>query len=321
MLPPHLHRTSRVLPVFLEEVSFLNLLWLHAIHSKGDRNFGLLRLQTDSEACSSDIKEERSMIALFDFTFHQVHLSNVGYTIMENTVEYLPRPVRLARPPLSSPLLFQYKSFQNLYDHVYKTFPGEEHLKYEEECVELAPVINIEVPGVDKRDCGSRISRCTRVTELLIYLFETAENICATWRYAVQDVWLGWLVFIVDLDSGRKYRIKTPKSGGSYLLTGKSCKAQAGHIDVAATKVSSSAKLAIVEGSQIGKLYVGKETHNYVLYLIKEKKQMASVLALRPINPPPFSVTFLGTYIWNMRVQSMSGIITCATTYMYSWPL
>lgn len=92
------------------------------------------------------------------------------------------------------------------------------------------------MPGVHKKNHGFDASWFTSLTKLLIEKCNTQDKIWVGRRRAAEDVWLRTILFILDLDSGRKYRSKSPESEGRYLLTGKSCKGKAVHNDVAATK-------------------------------------------------------------------------------------
>lgn len=130
--------------------------------------------------------------------------------------------------------------------------------------------------GEDKKDRGSSTSRFLCLIKLLAERLETENKIWVARRRAAQDNSSEWLAFMLDLDSGGKYRSTIPKRGGSYFLTAKGYKVQAAHNDVAVTKFPSPGFFFIMKGPELEMLYVCKRSRYYVLFFMKDMKLLAS---------------------------------------------
>lgn len=90
---------------------------------------------------------------------------------------------------------------------------------------------------------------------------------------------------------------KTFESALLYLSIGKGRKVQDRPYNVASTKSTSLECYFIVKKPENGKLYVCKEYHHYILYPMEDKRQLASVLKLEPVDFSPFSLFIVDGYL------------------------
>lgn len=63
---------------------------------------------------------------------------------------------------------------------------------------------------MNKSNRGFRTSHSSSLKKLLGKTFKTGNNIWAPGHRVAQAVWPGSVLFMLDLDSGKKYRLESP---------------------------------------------------------------------------------------------------------------
>lgn len=153
-----------------------------------------------------------------------------------------------------------------------------------------------------KKDRGFSAPRLPSPTKRLTEKFEAKHSILADRRRTSQNVWHTWIVLMLDLDGGGKYSSKISQSARRYLLNGKGWKVQAGHIDFAFTKFSSTGYVFINTSPELKKPYTCRGSYQYVFSCMEDSKRICSVLKLERIN-----LTLVSVFIGHGYLQHSDG--------------
>ena len=231
-------------------------------------------------------------VAVAFFARKKAEIDFRGYCIMEEMGDPFRVPTRITQA-MNIPHSFPIESLEKLYDFMETTFPGEEAIKDEKQREHWNPIINSGDASTDLNQRNGGHARISSTTRLLIGHMESdRQRMWAARRRAALDLWMGWLLSLLNLDNYAQWESFVPKSGGRFLMTGKECPAQVGHNDFAVVKGQSPGYFAMVTGTEQCSLWVCPASNNYVLYDDTDRRSLARVLKMTEIVIPRFSIFF-----------------------------
>lgn len=232
------------------------------------------------------------------FARKKAELDNRGYTILENMADLsqLQNKNGKAANTSTGTDVFMEHSLEQLFTAVQDTFPGEEVVARNENEERLLwnPIVNIGNGTRDRNnnDCGrSRFSSTEKLLE--DKLGNSDENNWFAPRRSALDVWIGWLLALLNLDSDGERGAQVPRTGGRFLLTGEGCPDQTGHNDFPTEKRNNPGYFCITTSQEQTSLFVCPSSHQYVWYDEEDRISLARMLKMTEITIPARSI-FIG---------------------------
>jgi len=176
-------------------------------------------------------------------------------------------------------------------DRILATFPGEDILMDEAAWKGWRPIINVGDETMDQNHRNAGIGRYSSTPWLTSsHLEDSGERIPVAVRRAYLDVWVGWLLALMNLDNYGTWPCIMPRSGGRFLVTGNKCPDQCGHNDFVARKEGSPGYFCIITGSHPVTLWVSRCSHIFVWYSEERKEALVNALVMEEIIIPVHSV-------------------------------
>lgn len=257
--------------------------------------YGQIRIIAESQGQNCDpthlwkttVKLVEQPIGLSFFAAKTKESAHKGYCMFEGMADPLRIP-EAVKSDFDPPTRFPQHSLQELWDFVEATFPGQDNLQIDESTVHWSPIINTGNAEVDKNNDNIGNARFTTTNEFLTrHLESTPELLWTSVRRAALDLWIGWLLALMDLDHNGEWPSFFPCSGGRFLNTANGCLDQTGHNDFPVTPGTSPGFFVIVTARESARLWTCQSSHKYVFYSDEDKRKMADLLVMTEVTIPP----------------------------------
>ena len=289
-----IHRSHRSNLYFSKQevLALRDAVWLRAAYAEIDGN-RMMEGKSEQEKWEKVELVSPQGFGIGYFRSKSAEIEHQGFTIMENFVEPM-MPFSCLGILERLPEVVQGISISVWFKWMESTFPGEEDMKSNENWGLWAPIINSGFKETDEKANEEGRGRYTSTTRLLMDYCERRErNVKYSERRAAMDVWIGWVVALLNLDHDVYFKSWLPGTGGRLLLTGKDADDQCGHNDFVVRDGESPGYFVIANGPHTTSLLVAPSSHKYVKYEKSRLHMLSRTLEMEEIDIPPFSL-FIG---------------------------
>lgn len=277
---------------------------------------------------------EKACLSMAFFGEKAEEVKHRGYCILDNfacptVLDGEEVDIKLAT---DQDFLYSIENHGKLMEEVFKTYPGTEKMKSAENQKLWTPIFTKAVESMDDKINETGVVRVQSSYDLVNQLPGNLNWVAR--RRTVQDVWIGWLCSLMNLDEGGKYRIQFPDHGCRYLYTPEGAMRQVGHQDFPVNAEKGHGYFVITTSDKPRPLYVCESSHKFVFYTEEDRLlDMAHTLVLEKIIIPPNSVFIGHGYLQHAGAEGdnnmcdhkylppVGTIITDQVFFAYGWSL